>query len=123
MDNPEHLFGEKQAGEDVAKALRRAVQSLEAEDRLIVKLYYFDDLKLRDIAATFGYHEATASRRLSRLHTDIRKSVERNLREQHGWSDSEIKRTLAETAERMGLSVEKLFAVLVFAAILQDFVI
>ena len=121
-DNPEDLFGDKQASEDVARALKKAVESLDAEDRLIVKMYYFDDLKLKDIAAAFGYHEATASRRLSRLHTDIRKSVERNLREHHGWSDSEIKRTLAETAERLGLSVEKLFAVLIVAAVLQDFV-
>lgn len=120
--NPEDLFGEKSAGNDVAKALKKAVESLDAEDRLIVKMYYFDDLKLKDIAAAFGYHEATASRRLSRLHNDIRKTVERNLREQHGWSDSEIKRTLAETAERLGLSVEKLFAVLTLAAVLQDFV-
>lgn len=122
-DDPEHIFGEKQAGEDVARALKTAIGSLDAEDRLIVKMYYFDDLKLKDIAATFGYHEATASRRLSRLHNDIRKAVERNLREQHGWSDSEIKRTLAETAERLGLSVEKLFAVLIFAAILQDIMV
>ena len=120
--NPEDLFGDKQASEDVARALKEAVESLEPEDKLIVKMYYFDDLKLKDIAAAFGYHEATASRRLSRLHTDIRKSVERNLREHHGWSDSEIKRTLAETAERLGLSVEKLFAVLIVAAVMQEFV-
>lgn len=119
-DDPEHILGDKQAGQDVAKALKKAVEALDAEDRLIVKMYYFDDLKLKDIAATFGYHEATASRRLTRLHNDIRKAVERNLREQHGWSDSEIKRTLADTAERLGLSVEKLFAVLIFAAIVQD---
>jgi RNA polymerase sigma-70 factor (ECF subfamily) len=119
-ENPEHLFSEKQAASDVASALKTAVESLDAEDRLIVKMYYFDDLKLKDIAAAFGYHEATASRRLSRLHINIRKSVERNLREHHGWSDSEIKRTLAETAERLGLSVEKLFAVLIVAAVLQE---
>lgn len=121
-DNPEHIFSKKQAGKDVAKALIKAVDSLEAEDRLIVKMYYFDGLKLKDLAATFGYHEATASRRLSRLHNDIRKAVERNLREQHGWSDGEIKRTLAETAERLGLSVEKLFALLIFAVLLQDLI-
>jgi RNA polymerase sigma-70 factor (ECF subfamily) len=121
-DNPEHIFSKKQAGKDVAKALMKAVDSLGAEDRLIVKMYYFDDLKLKDLAATFGYHEATASRRLSRLHNDIRKAVERNLREQHGWSDGEIKRTLAETAEHLGLSVEKLFAVLIFAVLLQDLI-
>ena len=122
-DDPETIFSEEQAGQDVAKALKKAVDSLEAQDRLIVKMYYFDDLKLKDIAAAFGYHEATASRRLGRLHGDIRKAVERNLREQHGWSDGEVKRTLAETAERLGLNVEKLFALLIFAVLLQDLIV
>jgi RNA polymerase sigma factor (sigma-70 family) len=77
--SPEELFSEQQTGEDVSAALRTAIDSLEAEDKLILKLYYFDDLKLKDIAATFGYHEATASRKLVRIQTEVRKCVEKGI--------------------------------------------
>ncbi|MCW5956853.1 MAG: sigma-70 family RNA polymerase sigma factor [Pyrinomonadaceae bacterium] len=120
-ESPEELFSEKQTSEDVSAALRSAIAGLDDEDRLIMKLYYFDDLKLKDIAATFGYHEATASRKLVRVQSEIRKSVEKELKKTHGWSEGEIKRYLAETAARLGVSLEKMFAVLIVAAVLQDF--
>lgn len=120
-DNPEHIFSEKQTAADVATALKHAIESLKADDRLILKLYYFDDLKLKDLAKTFGYHEATASRKVARLHSDIRKAVETRLREQHGWNDSEVKRCLSDMASKLGISFEKLFAAMLIAAVLQDF--
>ena len=119
--SPEDLLTEKRTSDDVATALRSAVAGLADEDRLIVKLYYFDDLKLKDIAATFGYHEATASRKLVRIQNDIRKTVEKELKKTHGWSDLEVKRHLSETAAKLGLSLEKMFATLLTLAVLQDF--
>lgn len=121
VENPEDLLTEKRTSDDVATALSSAIASLADEDRLIVKLYYFDDLKLKDIAATFGYHEATASRKLVRIQNDIRKGVEKELRKTHGWSDTEVKRHLSETAAKLGLSLEKMFATLIALAVLQDF--
>ncbi len=85
-----------------------------------MKLYYFDDLKLKDIAATFGYHEATASRKLVRVQSEIRKSVEKNLRERSGWTESEVKRHLADTATKLGISVERMFTALLVAALVQE---
>ncbi len=120
-DNAEDLLIEKQTSSDVTDALSTAIAELEAEDRLILKLYYFDDLKLKDIAATFGYHEATASRKLTRVQTEIRKSVERQLRTRHGWTDSEVKRHLSDTATSLGINLETMFAVLTFAVLMQDF--
>ncbi|MEO8041499.1 MAG: sigma-70 family RNA polymerase sigma factor [Acidobacteriota bacterium] len=119
-DNPEELVTKESSSRDVSLALKHAVEALDAEDRLVMKLYYFDDLKLKEIAAMFGYHEATASRKLVRIQTDIRKSVEKKLRSEHGWSETEVKRYLSETASKLGLSVEKLFAVLVVFATVQD---
>ena len=97
-----------------------AIASLDDEDRLILKLYYFDDLKLKDIAATFGYHEATASRKLVRVQTEIRKGVERELRQCHGWTDTEVKRYLSETAAGLGINLETMFAVLLVILLVQD---
>lgn len=120
VENPEDLLTAKRTSDDVTAALSSAIASLADEDRLIVKLYYFDDLKLKDIAATFGYHEATASRKLVRIQNDIRKAVEKELRKTHGWSDTEVKRHLSETAAKLGLSLEKMFATLIALAVVQD---
>lgn len=120
-DNPEELLTAKQTERDVSEAFKKAVAELESEDKLILKLYYFDDLKLKDIAATFGYHEATASRKLVRVQTEVRKSVEKALREQHGWSESEVKRYLAETASKLGISFETMFTILLICAVVQEF--
>src|SRR5205823_5197700 len=76
-DNPEEILTERQTASDVTEVLQTSIASLDAEDRLILKLYYFDDLKLKDIAAVFGYHEATASRKLVRVQSEIRKAVEK----------------------------------------------
>src|SRR5436190_9414409 len=120
-DTPEDLLTEKQTEGDVAEALQASIAGLEAEDRLILKLYYFDDLKLKDIAATFGYHEATASRKLTRVQTEIRKGVEKGLRERHGWTDGEVKRHLSETAASLGVNLETMFAALLVLVLVQDF--
>lgn len=122
-DNPEQIFSDGQTTADVSAALSTAIAGLEAEDRLILKLYYFENLKLKDIAATFGYHEATASRKLTRVQTEIRKSVEKGLRERHGWTDGEVKRHLSETAASLGLNLETMFAALLILALVQDILV
>ncbi len=120
-DNPEDLFADKQTDADVSQALKASIASLESEDRLIVKLYYFEGLKLKDIAATFGYHEATASRKLTRVQSEIRKGVESELCKKFGWTENEVKRHLSETAAGLGLNLETMFAVLLMLAFMQDF--
>lgn len=118
--NPEDAFTAQQTSSDVQEALATAISSLEDEDRLVMKLYYFDELKLKDIARMFGYHEATASRRLTRIQGDIRKSVEQELKTKHGWSDGEVKRSLSDAAASLGMSLEAMFGVLTVAILMQD---
>jgi RNA polymerase sigma-70 factor (ECF subfamily) len=119
-DNPEDILGEKQLRHDVSKALSSAISELGAEDRLLLKLYYFDDLKLKEIGQTLGFHEATASRKIVRIQTEIRKAVERILQNRHGWSENEVKRYLSETASKLGISLEKLVAGLIICALVQE---
>lgn len=119
--NPEDELTDSLSQADVTDALAAAVASLDAEDRLIMKLYYFDDLKLKDIAATFGYHEATASRKLTRVQADIRKGVEKELKNKHGWTDNEVKKYLADTAAGLGLNLEAMFAALTLLVLMQDY--
>lgn len=120
-DNPEQIFTEKQTMRDVSKALNSAISGLGADDKLLLKLYYFDELKLKEIGRTFGYHEATASRKIVRIQTEIRSAVQKTLKNQHGWSEEEVKRGLSETASKLGISFEKLVAIWVICAVVQEF--
>jgi RNA polymerase sigma-70 factor, ECF subfamily len=96
--NPEDALARNLAAADIEKALARALGDLEDEDRLLVKLYYFDGLRLREAGAVLGVHEATASRRLTRIHTQVRERVETILAEEHGWTEAETGRCLAAVA-------------------------
>ena len=119
-ENPEEIFGAAEAEKNVVEALQESVALLEDEDRLIMKLYYFEGLKLKDIAATFGYHEATASRKIVRVQKHIRSGVERLLSEKHGWNEIEVKKYLTEIAENLGLNLEKLFTLLFVLVCVQE---
>ncbi|MCO6511684.1 MAG: sigma-70 family RNA polymerase sigma factor [Aridibacter famidurans] len=119
-DTPEEIYGESEAQEDIMEALMRAVEDLNDEEKLVMKLYYYDGLILQEIADMFGYHEATASRKISRVQTKLRKVVEKALAEKHGWSENEVKRYLSDSAEKLGISIEKMFVLLVIAGAVQD---
>jgi RNA polymerase sigma-70 factor (ECF subfamily) len=119
-ENPEELFSETEAQQDVSNALTEAISALEGEDRLILKLYYFDELKLKEIGGALGFHEATASRKLVRVQTEIRKSVEKILQTKHGWQRDEVRRFLSETASKLGISFEKIFTIMLISALVQE---
>ncbi|MBA2620225.1 MAG: sigma-70 family RNA polymerase sigma factor [Acidobacteria bacterium] len=119
--NPEENFSRTQTGNDVSNALKKAISRLESEDRLILKLYYFDDLNLKNIGATLGFHEATASRKIARLQTEIRKSVEKILIGERGWTKDEVARHLSDAALKLDVGLERMFALLLCAALVQEF--
>lgn len=96
--NPENELAEVETKRTVMSALGRSISELGDEDRLLVKLYYLDGLRLKQAGALMGFHEATASRRLSRIHGDIRARVERILIDEAHWTREETNRALAEIA-------------------------
>jgi RNA polymerase sigma-70 factor (ECF subfamily) len=108
--NPERALSEQRAASDVESSLAAALSELEAEDRLLVKLYYFDGLRLREAGAVLGVHEATASRRLTRVHGEIRKRVETILMKEHGWTRGETGRALSEAAANLESDVEMMLS-------------
>ncbi|MCE7961301.1 MAG: sigma-70 family RNA polymerase sigma factor [Acidobacteria bacterium ACB1] len=122
-ETSEDMLIQKDSSDAVTAALRTAIDALDDESRLILKLYYFDDRKLKDIAAAFGYHEATASRRLAKIQSDIRKKVESSLKREHRWTDGDIKRNLADVAAKMGVDLEKMLAGLAVVLMLQVLVL
>ena len=107
--NPELEISKKLAGAEMQKALATSIKQLSAEDRLLVKLYYFDGLRLREAGAVLGVHEATASRRLTRVHAALRQQVEKILADQ-GWSKPETQRAFSEVGLHLEADIEPLLA-------------
>ena len=108
--NPELQISTKLAGAQMQKALAESIKYMSAEDRLLVKLYYFDGLRLREAGALLGVHEATASRRLTRIHTELRQQTEKLLIEHEGWTKSETERAFSEVALNLEADIEPLLA-------------
>jgi RNA polymerase sigma-70 factor (ECF subfamily) len=108
VPNPEQSLANRFAETDLQQALKKAVAELAAEDRLLVRLYYFDNLRLREAGAVLGVHEATASRRLTRIQTDLRKRVSQILTAERGWTTAETERSFAEVAQHLDTDLEGL---------------
>lgn len=108
--DPERALAHQQTAAALERALAHTLARLDAEDRLLIKLYYFDDLRLREAGAVLGVHEATASRRLTRLHGEVRKRVEAFLISEHGWTKQEAARTLAEAATHLDTDLRRMLA-------------
>jgi RNA polymerase sigma-70 factor (ECF subfamily) len=108
--NPELEISTKLAGAELQRALAECVKQLSSEDRLLVKLYYFDGLKLREAGAVLGVHEATASRRLARIHSELRDQVQRILIERAGWTKGETERAFSEVGLSLEADIEPLLA-------------
>ena len=104
--DPESALADQRAAGDVESALAQTLSELTPEDRLLVKLYYFDGLRLREAGTVLGVHEATASRRLTRIHTEVRERVEAILMQAHGWTRSETARSLSEAAIHLESDLE-----------------
>jgi RNA polymerase sigma-70 factor (ECF subfamily) len=104
--NPETQVSDKRASADLQKALADSIGHLSDEDRLLVKLYYFDGLKLHEAGAILGVHEATASRRLTKIHADLRLNVANSLKKDHGWTRPETERAFSDIALHLEADIE-----------------
>jgi RNA polymerase sigma-70 factor (ECF subfamily) len=110
IPTPEEAMSNRFAQTDMQDALNNAVKELPTEDRLLVKLYYFDNLRLREAGAVLGVHEATASRRLTRIQTDLRKQVTKILVDERGWTAKETEKAFAEVAQHLDADLEALLS-------------
>lgn len=110
IPTPEESISNRFAQTDLQQALHQALQELPAEDRLLVKLYYFDNRRLREAGAVLGVHEATASRRLTRIQTELRKRVTKILVDDRGWTQAETERSFAEIAQHLDTDLESILS-------------
>lgn len=69
----------------VRRALAVAIGALEPRDRLRLRCYYIENMKLAAIGRLINEHEATASRNLERTRTELRAAVTRRLTSAEGF--------------------------------------
>jgi len=71
--NPE----EQATAEDQAVVTREALKQLPERQRVVVSLYYFEEMKLKDIGQLLGVTESRVSQVLSQAHRSLRAILER----------------------------------------------
>lgn len=89
----------------VVASLRRAIEDLEARERLLLAYYYYDEMTLREIGQLFDVHEATISRWLTKVQKRIRKLVEKGLARDHRFNRREVAEAIELAAEQMDITV------------------
>jgi RNA polymerase sigma-70 factor (ECF subfamily) len=109
-DNPEKSLIEKRGTLETETALKKAIGELATEDKLLIKLYYFNGLNLKQAGAILGFHEATASRRVVKIQMNLRKRVEQILQTERGWKPDEIKQVLGNAASILQTDIEQIIS-------------
>jgi RNA polymerase sigma-70 factor len=73
------------------QALDTALNGLEPQDRLRLAYYHVDEMTLAQIGRQLGEHEATVSRRLTRIRQTLRERIDAALRDELRLGPDEIK--------------------------------
>jgi RNA polymerase sigma-70 factor len=89
----------------VGSALRKAIDSLETRERLLLAYYYYDEMTLREIGKLFGVHEATVCRWLAKIQKRTRKLIEKGLARDHHFNRTQVTEALQLAAERLDVNL------------------
>ena len=71
-------------------SLDHAMEQLNSQEKLILRMYFLNNISLREIGTVLRVHESTVSRTLDRIKKQLRKSVERYLREHFRLRSAEV---------------------------------
>jgi RNA polymerase sigma-70 factor (ECF subfamily) len=94
----------------VQRALDAAIVALDARDRLRLRLYYGEGLRLAQIGRLLREHEATVSRKLERARRDIRRHIERTLVHDHRLAPEAVRECLEMAAGAPEIDVSRALA-------------
>jgi RNA polymerase sigma-70 factor (ECF subfamily) len=108
--SPDRSFDDARWGPALSAALSEEIRGLKPRERLLLGLYYVQGVPLRNIAAQFGVHEATASRWLEAVRQTIRKRVEKAMRRRHRLQPREIRALWRCVSEQETFSLDPLIS-------------
>ena len=81
------------------QALDAALSALEPRDRLRLAYYHVDEMTLAQIGRQLGEHEATVSRKLTRIRQTLRERIDAALRDELRLGPEEIKACYRQALE------------------------
>jgi RNA polymerase sigma-70 factor, ECF subfamily len=84
-------------------AFDAALAALEANDRLRLACYHADGMTLAEIARLFREHEATASRKLTKIRQTLRQEIDRQLTRSHGFKPEQVRQCYVYALEEGGV--------------------
>jgi RNA polymerase sigma-70 factor (ECF subfamily) len=84
------------------RVMTAVIAALAARDRLRLRLYYAQDMTLKQIGKVLGESEATASRQLMKTRRLIREEVQRRLRDEERMSEAQMAEGFAAIVEDAG---------------------
>jgi RNA polymerase sigma-70 factor (ECF subfamily) len=87
-------------------ATSEALSALDAEDRFLLASYFLDGNTLAEVARMLGVHESTASRRVEKLTTSMRKKIREGLQRQ-GMSRAEAEEALEADVRDLQIDVAR----------------
>ena len=74
---PEEAAQDAEAEEEETEIVREAVEELPPDRRIVVHLFYYEEMPVREIARSLGITESSAKTRLSRARDQLREILKR----------------------------------------------
>ncbi len=105
-----HSAETRQAVRLFSCSIREVLDNLSTQEKLLLKLYYFEEITLKQIGRVLKVHESTVSRLIGRLKIRIRKEVGKNLRQQHRVRPNELLDLIETGLSNADLDLKKLLA-------------
>ena len=92
----------------VSAGLTEALRRLEPQQKMILQLYYLQNVTLKEIGALLRVHESTASRTLDRLKTQLLVSVSEHLQEKYKVKKAEVRHLIGLAWSHIELDLKQI---------------
>lgn len=94
----------------VSQCLTTALEQLNAQERLVLNLYYLKGVNLKGIGQFLQAHESTASRLIDRLKTQLHKSVNKQLHEKFKVRKTEVPHLIELAQGHLEIDLKKILS-------------
>ena len=108
VDDPELAFLKQEYRAEFREAFSRALATLDARDRNILRHRYLEKLGVAELASIYGTHRVTMSRTLSRIHAALLESIRREFVNRLGLRSGEVDEVVSLIQSQFELSLSRL---------------
>ena len=109
-DDPELDHLRKRYARDFKQAFEEAIRELSVEDRNLLRLSLVDGLSIDEIGAVFGYHRATAARKVARAKDLVQERTRKILTDRLDVASAELRSIMGYIKSHLDLSIQRLLA-------------